>query len=72
MEPGFGDAPVAHDRDRRDFQDLGRLLHAEAPEVSQLHHLTLPPGHLSQRRERIIEGDQLRGPLLRDDGRFLQ
>jgi serine/threonine protein phosphatase PrpC len=72
VEPGFGPFPIPHHRFGRYFQDFRRLLYAEAPEVSQLHHPT--PARIERRQlvHRFIERHQLCRAFFGNHQRFVQ
>ena len=62
-EPGPGHRPVAGHRARRYTQCAGRLLLAQSTKKAALHHQAEPRIHRGEPLERLIERQQLRGPL---------
>jgi len=56
-EPSSGHLPIAHDGLRGNLQHFCRLLHAEASEKSELDDLGFAWVDLSQRIQRLVDGD---------------
>src|SRR5262245_30645888 len=55
IEPRLGHLPIAHNRVRRDFQDLRGLFDAESSEITQLDHSALPPVNARKLVESVVE-----------------
>src|SRR5687767_4966100 len=65
QQKGAGAPPFAADGVGRDLEDFGRLLDREAAEVAQLDDARLALVNLLQLDERLVERNQLAGPLVR-------
>ena len=59
MKPPLGQPPPSLDGDRRDPDDLRRLLDAQTPEEAQLDDPTQLPINDGQIRQRVVEGDEV-------------
>src|SRR5215208_5920347 len=62
-----GAAPLAADGVGGDLEHLGRLLGREAAEVAQLDDARLARVELLKGGQRVVERDQLVGPLVREE-----
>src|ERR1022692_2145872 len=72
VEPEFGGAPVAPDCDERYFEHFGRLFHAESAKEAHfddLHFAWIEP---PQRVHRVIERDEVGGPVAAHQSRLFQ
>ena len=54
------------------MESLGRLFHAQAAEEAQLHNLSFARLESRQRRQRIIDCQQILAPFLSRDQAFMQ
>jgi len=72
LQPGLRELPVAHHGRRRHIQHGRGFLHGQAAEESHLDDPTLSIVELCQRFQRLVERDEVRRALVRDDECFIE
>jgi hypothetical protein len=72
QQPQLRHFPVAFDRVTRHVQRLGGFFEAQPAEESHFHDLTLPWVNRRERRQGIVQRDQIRTGLVRHNERLLQ
>ena len=65
QQPELGHLPFPLHRIGRDLEDLGRLLHAQAPKETQLHHLALSQVHTTEPVQGRVQGSEVGVRVLR-------
>jgi hypothetical protein len=72
MQPSFGGAPFALNRNRGQLQNLSNLLNRKPSEKLKLNDLAFSGVERSQPIERLVEGNEFRRALLIYQGCFIE